>query len=171
MEFNKKICPPAAKTPKALIPQLKRTDNLVLRRMNQITRANGVEDVTAMHGWILRYLEENADRDIFQRDVEKHFSITRSTVTNILQLMEKKGYIRREGVDHDARLKRLHLTEEGKATNEKLRSCFRECNRQLESCLTAEENTELMRLLAKLQAGLEAPAEPCTQTMPAQPAE
>ena len=32
---------------------------------------------------------------VFQRDIEREFSITRSTVTNILQLMERKGYIQR----------------------------------------------------------------------------
>ena len=74
------------------MPQLRRTDNLIFRRVNLIGRNNGVEDVTAMHGWILRYLYDNREKDIYQRDIEQTFSITRSTVTNIVQLMEKKGY-------------------------------------------------------------------------------
>ena len=78
------------KTPKDLpqvVPaQIRRVNNLISRRVNYYSRLNGVEDVTAMHGWILAYLYESRDREVFQRDVERAFSITRSTVTNILQL-------------------------------------------------------------------------------------
>ena len=140
--------------PHAIVPQLRRTDNLIFRRVNLIGRNNGVEDVTAMHGWILRYLYDNREKDIYQRDIEQTFSITRSTVTNILQLMEKKGYIRRESVARDARLKKLVLTEEGVAAHEKIRSCFYELNDLVESLLTSEERDEMMRLIGKIQAGL-----------------
>ena len=63
----------------------------------------------------------NRDRDIFQKDVETEFSIGRSTVTNILKLMEKKGYIRREAVPQDGRLKRLVLLDKGMALNQTMR--------------------------------------------------
>ena len=44
-----------------------------------------------MHGYLIRYLYENRERDVFQRDLEKKFSISRSAVTATLQLMEKNG--------------------------------------------------------------------------------
>ena len=66
-----------------------------------------------MNGWIMRYLYENRKKDIFQKDIEKFFSIGRSTVTNIIQILEKKGYVRRESVEYDARLKKVILTEQG----------------------------------------------------------
>ncbi len=146
--------PDCRELPQAIVPQLRRTDNLLFRRVNQIGRQNGVEDITAMHGWILRYLNDNRDRDIYQRDIERTFSITRSTVTNILQLMEKKGYIRRENVARDARLKKLVLTEEGFAAHEKIRRSFQELNRQVDALLTPEETAEFLRLMSKVQAGL-----------------
>jgi len=161
-------------TPHLIGPQLRRTDNLIFRRMNLVFRANGVEDVTAMHGWILRYLYDNRDREVYQRDVERTFSITRSTVTNILQLMEKKGYLSRESVASDARLKRLVLTPEGVAAHERMHRSFRELNGIVEGLLTPAENAELLRLLDKLQAGLSAdmadkraPEEPAQEPAPA----
>ena len=108
-----------------------------------------------MHGWILAYLYESRDREVFQRDVERAFSITRSTVTNILQLMEKKGYIRRMSVPQDARLKRLVLTEEGAQAHQQIMLSLRQTDQCISSLLTEEENTELLRLLNKLRAGLE----------------
>jgi DNA-binding MarR family transcriptional regulator len=136
--------------------QLHRVDNLIFRQLNEFSRANGVEDITAMHGWILSFLYENQGKAIFQRDVEQSFDITRSTVTNILQLMEKKGYIRREGVPEDARLKRLILTPAGAAAQEKIVQSLRQTTNYIDGLLSAEEHTELMRLLEKLKAGLTA---------------
>ena len=88
-------------------------DNLIFRKINQFARENDVEQATPMHGWIIGYLYRHRDTPVFQRDIEREFSITRSTVTNILQLMERKGYIERRSVPQDARLKQLVLTEEG----------------------------------------------------------
>lgn len=73
----------------------------------------GLDEVTMMHGWIMGYLHHNQDREIYQKTIEMEFSSRRSTVTTMLQLMEKKGYIKREAVEGDARLKRIVLTEQG----------------------------------------------------------
>ena len=141
--------------PQVIPAQIRRVNNLISRRVNHYSRLNGVEDVTAMHGWILAYLYECRDREVFQRDVERAFSITRSTVTNILQLMEKKGYIRRVGVPQDARLTRLVLTEEGAKAHQQIILSFRQTDQFISSLLTEEENAELLRLLNKLRAGME----------------
>lgn len=146
------------KTPKDLpqvVPaQIRRVNNLISRRVNYYSRLNGVEDVTAMHGWILAYLYESRDREVFQRDVERAFSITRSTVTNILQLMERKGYICRQSVAHDARLKRLELTEAGTRAHEQMMLSLRQTDEYIKSLLTEEENAEMLRLLNKLREAL-----------------
>ena len=67
-------------------------------------------ETTGMQGWIIGFLHRNEDRDMFQRDVEAEFNIRRSTATGILQLMEKNGFLLREPVAYDARLKKLVLT-------------------------------------------------------------
>lgn len=142
--------------PPRMVPaQIRRVGNLIVRYQNELCRECGVEDVTMMHGWIIGYLQHNSHRDVYQRDIERDFSITRSTVTNILQLMEKKGYIRRESVDHDARLKRLVVTEAGAEIHDRILGIFHQTDAHLESLLTAEENTELLRILEKLRTQLE----------------
>ena len=103
------IAPPW-EAPQVIPAQLRRVNNLIFRKIGQIARTNGVEAVTPMHGWIMEYLYRHSETPVFQRDIEREFSITRSTVTNILQLMERKGYIARQSVEQDARLKQLVLT-------------------------------------------------------------
>ena len=107
------IAPPW-EAPQVIPAQLRRVNNLIFRKIGQIARTNGVEAVTPMHGWIMEYLYRHSETPVFQRDIEREFSITRSTVTNILQLMERKGYITRQSVAQDARLKQLVLTEKGR---------------------------------------------------------
>ena len=146
---------PAKDLPQVIPAQMRRVNNLISRRVNLYSRQNGVEDVTAMHGWILAYLYRERDREVFQRDIEHAFSITRSTVTNILQLMEKKGYIRRMSVPQDARLKRLILTEAGARAHRQVMLSLRQTDQYVSGLLTEEESAELLRLLNKLRAGLE----------------
>ena len=141
--------------PQVIPAQLRRVDNLIFRRLNQFSRANGVEQTTPMHGWIIEYLYRHRDEPVFQRDIEREFSITRSTVTNILQLMERKGYIQRLSVPQDARLKRLVLTEKGACIREKTMQALHQTDEFVESLLTPEENAELLRLLNKLRKGLQ----------------
>ena len=120
-----------------------------LGKINQFARENDVEQATPMHGWIIGYLYRHRDTPVFQRDIEREFSITRSTVTNILQLMERKGYIERRSVPQDARLKQLVLTEEGICFHEKTMLCFHQTDDYVAGLLTAEENTESGHSIAR----------------------
>lgn len=49
------------------------------------------------------------------KDIEEEFRIRKSTVTGILKLLEKNGFIRRESVPQDARLKRIVPTARAEA--------------------------------------------------------
>ena len=145
---------PPWESPQVIPAQIRRVDNLIFRKINQFARENGVEQATPMHGWIIEYLYRHRDAAVFQRDIEREFSITRSTVTNILQLMERKGYITRRSVEQDARLKQLVLTEKGRQFHENTMLALHQTDEYVASLLTEEENTELLRLLNKLYLGL-----------------
>ena len=153
IECCKRTDPPW-ESPQVIPAQIRRVDNLIFRKINQFARENNVEQATPMHGWIIEYLYRHRDAAVFQRDIEREFSITRSTVTNILQLMERKGYIERQSVPRDARLKRLVLTEEGALLHEKTMHSLHQTDEFVSGLLTPEENTELLRLLNKLREGL-----------------
>ena len=146
---------PPWESPQVIPAQIRRVDNLIFRKINQFARENGVEQATPMHGWIIGYLYRHRDAAVFQRDIEREFSITRSTVTNILQLMERKGYIARQSVAQDARLKQLVLTEKGRQFHENTMLALHQTDEYVASLLTEEENTELLRLLSKLREALQ----------------
>ena len=84
---------------------------LIKRYIDGSATKQYVDNLTGTHGWVIGYLYDNRDHDVYQRDLETQFSIRRSTATGILQLMEKNELILREPVESDARLKKLVLTE------------------------------------------------------------
>ncbi|MCI6640666.1 MAG: MarR family transcriptional regulator [Pygmaiobacter massiliensis] len=89
--------------------QIRTLNNLMVRQIEGRVQAMGL---TTMQAWIIGYLYHRSGQDVFQRDLENEFSIGRSTATSILQLMEKRGFVTRQPVERDARLKKLCLTEQ-----------------------------------------------------------
>ncbi len=90
--------------------ELSKTNNVICRNLINADFKKEMDDLTGKNGWIIAYIASHKDKEVFQRDIEEEFSIRRSTVSSIVQLMEKKGFVTRESVDHDARLKKLVLT-------------------------------------------------------------
>lgn len=90
--------------------EIRSLSNLIIRNMKNSAHRDYVEKMTGTNGWIIAFLAENQDRDVFQKDLEAEFSITRATASKVINLMVKKGLIERHNVPQDARLKKLVLT-------------------------------------------------------------
>lgn len=133
---------------------IKRLDHMMGRNLGACVKEAGIDEVTLMHGWILRYLYENRDRDIFQKDIEKHFSVGRSSVTNVIQLMEKKGYLRRESVESDARLKKVVLSEKGIQNHNVIEGMVDQLNERTMEDITDEELDIFFKVMRKLEENL-----------------
>ena len=89
--------------------QIRAVSNLIKRKLYEI-RPDGQPLLTDLQGRILGFLYHNQDREIFQRDIEEHFYIRRSTVSRLLAGMEEQGLLQRIPVPRDARLKKLVMT-------------------------------------------------------------
>lgn len=135
--------------------EIKAIDHLMQRKMIMTASKSGLDKVTVMHGWIIGYLSHNINTDIYQKDIESEFAISRSTVTNILKLMEKKGYITRTSVESDARLKKISLTDKGKQTGAILQKAVDENEKVFDKLLDEDEKKSFLLLIKKLRYGLE----------------
>lgn len=119
--------------------EIRRLDHMLSRNLTANVKASGLDEMTLMHGWIIRYLYENRGEEIFQKDIEKNFSVGRSTVTNIIRLMEKRGYLCRETVEKDARLKKVLLTEKGIQAYESVEALIDRMNDRIMAGIPDEE--------------------------------
>ena len=131
-----------------------RIDVNVGRILCQKILQDGMEDVSGTNGRIIRFLSDHENEDVYQRDLEREFGITRSTASRVLTLMEHKGLIIRSGVVHDARLKKLTLTEKAQGYSDVMHRNAREVNARLLKGFTAEETEQLCAYLDRLQENL-----------------
>ena len=113
------------------------------------------DEITNKNGWIIGFIADNQDRDIFQRDIEEMFSIRRSTVSSMLQLMEKKGLIIRESVGYDARLKKLTLTPRAWEIHNQMIENLKENEKKLSTGLSDEEISVFFSVLERIRSNAE----------------
>lgn len=136
--------------------ELKAINNMIRRKLDARFTEAGLEEISGMQGPLLGFLDiHSAEKDIFQRDLEKEFNIRRSTATVMLQNLEQKGYIVREPVKSDARLKRIVLTEKAREVNREVRRQIGAFHEELEQGITPEEKEFFLRITDKIMKNLE----------------
>lgn len=120
----------------------------IRRKLDNETSKYGI---TGVQGRILGFLCYNSEkRDIFQKDIEEELEVRRSSVTSVLQLMEKNGFIERVSVSKDARLKKLILTEKGNEVQRNVHNRISELEESLRGELRDEEFDQLISLIDRL---------------------
>jgi DNA-binding MarR family transcriptional regulator len=81
--------------------------------------------------------------------------VRRSTMSAVLLRMEEKGLLKRTSVEHDARLKKITLTERGMQLYRKMEHSLDKMEGRMISGLSAEEEATLLSLLEKVKTNLE----------------
>lgn len=110
-----------------------------------------IDDRTvATHGWIIGYLYEQRDHDVYQKDLERKFHMAPSTMTTILQSYEHVGYIQRVSVSHDARLKKIALTEAGLQFQKNSMENFKRLEKRMLEQIPAEDIEVFQRVFAQM---------------------
>ena len=128
--------------------------NHLIKRNLQNELSSELMRISAANGYILIYLYENKQNDVFQRDLEEYFNITRSTASKVLSLMETKGLIRRGGVDGDARLKKLVITKEGEMMLEALSDSRKQMEDKLTDGFSEDELDRLHDYLRRMKENM-----------------
>lgn len=85
--------------------------NLIYNELNRTTME--AENLTIHQCWILQYLSENSDKEVYQKDIEQLFSIKRSTANEMLRTIEARKFIKRSLSEDDARKHILTVTQSG----------------------------------------------------------
>ena len=104
-------------------------------------------ELTSMQRFTVGFLYHNRDKEIYQKDLEAEFAISRATASNMLTVMERKGLIKREPVEHDARLKKLVLTEAAKKLHARVLQDIFETEEMLTKGLSEDDKQKLHQYL------------------------
>lgn len=145
---------PGRRPPSYVGARLRFLTHAFTRRHLKIARDMGEEELSVVNGHLIGFLYQNRGRDVFQRDIEEELHITRSSVTSLVKHMEKKGYILRQSVERDARLKKLSLTEKGVASFEHTMSAIRQTEALAVQGLTEEQLNDFFAVCDVIQSNL-----------------
>lgn len=126
--------------------------NMFAKRLHRkIGKEASQYGLTAVQGRILGFIYHRSDKtDIFQRDIEEELDIRRSSVTSVLQLMEKNELIKRVSVSEDARLKKIVLTEKGLEIQRTVYASIVKIEESLRDGLSEDEVKTLINLMDRL---------------------
>ena len=112
-------------------------------------------EITGVQGEMIYYIYQNSQKkDIFAKDIEKKFDIIRASIAGILHNMEKKGLIKREIVDNDARLRRIVLTKKALELIKEIENAIKKVEKQALKGITKEEVETFVALAKKMSANL-----------------
>ena len=112
-------------------------------------------DLTILQKSILHFiLFETMQRDLYQKDLEKEFKVRRSTASENLRLLEKKGYLYRECAKEDARLKKIIPTEKAVCLRGQLLKSIERTEERIRQGIPEEDLKVFFRVLKQISANL-----------------
>lgn len=110
--------------------------------------------LTGMQHWTMGYLQNHEGEEVYQRDIEAAFSVSRATASNMLTVMERRGLIERVSVQKDARLKKIILTDLARGMTAQAERDMQEMEALLVSGMNEEEQLQFRRSLDKVLKNL-----------------
>lgn len=132
---------------------INRISNRLQRCSRSIQNAVGIGQAQAN---VLKFiLVESPLRAIYQKDIEKEFGLRPPTVTEMLNVLEKKEYIKRVPDENDGRRKKIMFTDKAVAIKDVLRSQVETSEQVLLQNITPEEHQQFMKIAQKMLANLE----------------
>jgi len=128
--------------------------NLIMRHIENFPVKKQMDAITGTNGWIIGYLAHNPEKDIFQKDLEKEFGITRSTTSKVINRMVSLGLIEKEDVASDARLKKLKLTPQAWKFHYKMQKSFDDFEEELLTEFSEKEVEQLHFFIERMKENL-----------------
>lgn len=132
--------------------ELRYLNNLIRRYVDNKLHKKYIDSVTGTNGWIIAYIA--AHGDVFQKDLEAEFGITRSTASKVVGLMVQKGLIEHRSVPQDARLKKLVLTDKAMELSKLMNQDHEAVDQTLKKGFTEEELSNLHSYIERMKQNI-----------------
>ena len=131
--------------------------NHIISRKVDAAVINAIDDnLTVSQAYVIDFISmEGKDRDIFQKDLEKEFDLKRSSISLMLNNMEKSDLIQRVPVAEDARLKKIILTDKAIMIHKKISNAIDSVENKLCKDLTTDEIKIFYKILDKIRDNIE----------------
>jgi MarR family transcriptional regulator, organic hydroperoxide resistance regulator len=106
-------------------------------------------DLTAVQGMVIRFLYEN--NRLTSSELGKKTDLDSATLTGVLDRLEAGGFVERRQNPEDRRSIRIHLTEKGRTTGEKVAKLMEEANAEFMRGFNTSEEVAMRSLLTRIR--------------------
>lgn len=137
-----------------ILSEIKSLDILILKKMQF---ENGAKDKilpTPTQMQILEYILKHEDEEIYQKDLENIFHLSRATVSSVLQTMEKYCLIDRIVDDTDTRTKKIILDKKAKEIFDNHKKKFEDIGKRLVKDIKKEDLEIFYKVLKKMRKNI-----------------
>lgn len=118
--------------------EIRNLQNTISRHIDNYVNSIVDVQISGTNMFLLNYLYDHKNQNVFQKDLESVFAFTKSTCSKVLSLMQEKELIVRESVN-DARFNKIVLTKNGEMVVENMRAKIAEHDKALTQGLTEEQ--------------------------------
>jgi DNA-binding MarR family transcriptional regulator len=130
--------------------------HIISRKMDASVISAIDDNLTVSQAYVIDFISiEGKDKEIFQKDLEREFDLKRSSISLMLNNMEKSDLIERVPVTEDARLKKIILTKKSIKLYEKISTAIDSIENKLSEDITPEEIKVFQGVLDKIRNSLE----------------
>ncbi|WP_419741585.1 MarR family winged helix-turn-helix transcriptional regulator [Paraclostridium dentum] len=135
---------------------ISKINHIISRKMDASVISAIDDNLTISQAYVIDFIcNEGKDKDVFQKDLESVFDLKRSSISLMLNNMEKSGLIERMLVKEDGRLKKIVLTEKSIKIYEKISDAIDLIENKLSENITEEEIKVFQNVLNKIRNSLE----------------
>ena len=134
-----------------LFEEIKYINTLIARHSIEKNFLKFDTQISRVNAFIIKYLVKNNDKQIFQKDIEEKFGITKSTASSVLKLMEEKKLIERKSLPNDARFKNIVPTQKAIDIHNSIKQTILEDENLFFNNFSNEEINSFKTLLKKLK--------------------
>jgi DNA-binding MarR family transcriptional regulator len=130
---------------------IRRTNILLDRNLSLIIAKNNAHGGT--QGMVLKYIS-HSNKDVFQKDLEECFGVRRSTMSEILDSLQRDGFIIRQVSEQDKRMNKILLTSKGLNEVNLMQKSMDEFDRLLQQGISEKEKDEFIKTINKVLVNL-----------------
>lgn len=132
-----------------------KTNHVIKRNLDAAIIDKINNSLTAPQAFLIEFIFDQKGKDVFQKNIEKNFDINRSSVSLMLNNMEKNKFIKRLSVNEDGRLKKIVLTKKALELHQKIFEAIKATENKMSKGISEEEIKVFNTVLNKIKNNLE----------------
>ena len=142
---------------KNVIYEVKSLENAISRYIfSNAKESKHISPPSPMQGMIMRYLIENQNKEVYQRELEDVFKVRKASISGVLQTMEKRNIIKKVPSKKDGRTNKIILTDTAVRKNEEMAKTFVDLENKLTKNISEEDLKTFYKVMHQMRTNIEA---------------